>query len=151
MAGLRSVLCINRAGHGCSTYQTMDVLHIKLWMWPISGHGCIPYQVVDVLHISSRVCPMSLYGCAPYTVTGHSCTCFSNPLLHPLASRIMLLIYSIYLFQPLTHKTITCVLLVAWFVWFNWVSLPCSRPRPSKELSFSFVSSHFLCRKHNLP
>ena len=57
----------------------MDVLHISLWMCPISGHGCIPYQVMDY-SISGR-------GCTPYQVkdvsfvilwmcprSGHRCT-----------------------------------------------------------------------------
>jgi len=84
--------------------------------------------------------------CSPWVVfnTGQSSTWFFNLLLppHPLASRIMLLIYHLYLVQPLSHKT-TSLLLVAWFVWFNWVSLPCSRPRPQKGLRFSFFSSLF--------
>lgn len=93
---------------------------------------------------------MSVYGCAPYPVPESSLTqdtpphAFPTPCFpHPIASRIMLFIYRVCLVQPVTHKTITRVLLVAIFVWFNWVSLPCSRPRPSKGLRFSFFSSLF--------
>ena len=107
------------SSYGCSPYHSMDVVHIKSWIYPMSGHGCIPFQVVNVPNIRSWICPMSVYGFAPYPVPESSLTqdtpppAFPTPCSPPpLASCIMLLIYRSCLVQPLTHKTITCVLLV---------------------------------------